>query len=550
MTSRGIDRRTAELSLAYLLVGFTAFLLAAVAGLLQGLVRGGVITLPKWLDYYAVLTAHGVLMGLIFTTFVIIGFFFSGVAKSTGGQLTRKALNTGWIAWAMMIFGTAMGVATIVTNNATVLYTFYAPLKASPWFYIGTTLLIVGSWVAGLAMFLQYREWRRLNGTMISPLFTFMALTTMLMWFLASLGVAAAVLFQFIPWSFGWVDKINVLLTRTLFWFFGHPLVYFWLMPAYTAWYVVMPKIIGQKVFSDSLARMAFVLFLILSIPIGLHHQLTEPGVEQQWKFLHVALTLSVAFPSMLTAFAMFATFERYGRSKGARGLFGWFTKLPWSDARFFTFFVAMAWFIPAGIGGIINASNQLNVVVHNTIWVTGHFHLTVGTTVALTFFGFTYWLIPTLTGRQFTRVMNRLGILQTVTWSLGMMIMSGAMHFMGLQGVPRRTSYTTYGDFPLAVEWMTYERLMAIGGSLLFVGGVMMFCLVIYMTFFAPKSVKRVEYPIAESAEPLHDTPKVFDKWPLWIAMTVVMIILAYGYPVYDLIQNPPPGSPPIRSW
>ena len=56
--------------------------------------------------------------------------------------------------------------------------------------------------------------------------------------------------------------------------------VYFWLLPAYIAWYVVVPKIIGTKVFSDSLARFSFVLFILFSIPVGFHHQLTEPGSE------------------------------------------------------------------------------------------------------------------------------------------------------------------------------------------------------------------------------------------------------------------------------
>ncbi|MFP3381868.1 cbb3-type cytochrome c oxidase subunit I, partial [Bacillus sp. SIMBA_069] len=73
---------------------------------------------------------------------------------------------------------------------------------------------------------------------------------------------------------------INVMLSRTLFWFFGHPLVYFWLMPAYMAWYVCIPRIIGGHVFSDSLSRLAFILLLLFSIPVGFHHQLMEPGIS------------------------------------------------------------------------------------------------------------------------------------------------------------------------------------------------------------------------------------------------------------------------------
>ena len=169
-------------------------------------------------------------------------------------------------------------------------------------------------------------------------------------------------------------------------------------------WYVVIPKVIGGKIFSDSLARMSFILFLLFSIPVGLHHQLLEPGIDPAWKFLQVILTFLVVIPSLMTAFSLFATFEQYGRSKGATGLFGWFKKLPWGDARFTVPFIGMVAFIPAGAGGIVNASHQLNQVVHNTIWVTGHFHLTLATSVILTFFGISYWLIPHLTGRTLTK--------------------------------------------------------------------------------------------------------------------------------------------------
>ena len=142
----------------------------------------------------------------------------------------------------------------------------------------------------------------------------------MLLWQIATIGVAITVLFQFIPWSFGWVEKINVMISRTLFWYFGHPLVYFWLMPAYMCWYICIPKIIGGKIFSDSMARLAFVLFIVFSFPVGFHHQLMEPGIAPIWKFIQVVLTFAVVVPSLMTAFAMFATFEQTGRAKGARG--------------------------------------------------------------------------------------------------------------------------------------------------------------------------------------------------------------------------------------
>ncbi|MEX2414645.1 MAG: b(o/a)3-type cytochrome-c oxidase subunit 1, partial [Paenibacillaceae bacterium] len=510
MNSERFDPQDAKLVIAHIIFAFIALFIGGIAGLLQGLVRSGTFTLPAGIGYYQLLTAHGVLMALIFTTYFIIGFLFSGVSKTLGGALLPAARKMAWSGYFLMSIGTVLGVILVLMNKATVLYTFYAPMMASPYYYIALTLIVVGSWLSGFAIFYQYVKWRRANKGQLSPLFSFMAVATMLMWQIATIGVAAEVLLQLIPWSFGWVDTINVLLSRTLFWYFGHPLVYFWLLPAYITWYVVIPKIIGGRIFSDSLARLSFILFLLFSIPVGFHHQLMEPGISPMWKYIQVVLTFMVIIPSLMTAFSLFATFELAGRARGGTGLFGWLKKLPWGDVRFFAPFMGMLIFIPAGAGGIINASNQLNAVIHNTLWVTGHFHLTVATSVALTFFGITYWLIPHVTGRTLTKQLNRFGIIQTLLWCIGMFFMSGSMHLVGLFGSPRRTSYTTYNDYPEAILWMKYHVAMAVGGTILFVAVILM----VYILFALMKTPKGdCEFPIAEVDEHAEPTPKILER-------------------------------------
>lgn len=542
-----IDRLDGKLIMSHIWVAFTALFLGAVAGLLQSLVRSGTVILPAGIGYYQLLTAHGVLLALVFTTFFIIGFLYASLSRTTG-SMNQAARKLGWLGFILMTTGTVITVIMILLNKATVLYTFYAPLQASPWYYIGLTLLVVGSWISGFGIFRQYYLWKKTNKGKLSPLLAFMAVVTMLLWLISTLGVATAVLVQFIPWSFGWVDTINILLSRTLFWYFGHPLVYFWLLPAYMCWYVMIPKIIGGKVFSDSLARLAFILFLLFSIPVGFHHQLLEPGVSAGWKFLQVVLTFMVIIPSLMTAFSLFATFELSGRAKGSKELFGWFKMLPWKDARFFAPMVGMLVFIPAGAGGIINASNQLNQVVHNTLWVTGHFHLTVATSVALTFFGISYWLVPHLTGRTLTPKLNKLGITQTILWAIGMFLMSGSMHTVGLFGAPRRTAYTTYNNHPDALGWIPYQAAMAIGGTILFIAILLLIYIFIKLVFFAPKGVE--EFPVGEVVDTSEDTPKILENWKVWIGITVGLILVAYTIPVIDMIQHAPPGSPGFKLW
>ncbi|MBM4762070.1 b(o/a)3-type cytochrome-c oxidase subunit 1 [Bacillus sp. B15-48] len=542
-----IDRLDAKLGMVHFYVAFISLAIGGLAGLLQVLVRSGKFVLPAGIGYYQILTIHGVVLALVMTTFFIMGFQLMAVSR-TAGTLTKKQRVTAWIGFWLMLLGTIMASTMILLNEATVLYTFYAPLQAHALFYIGLTLVVAGSWFGSAAIIMAYAAWRKNNPGQPSPLLTFMALVNTLMWIVATIGVAVTVLFQLLPWSLGLVERVDVAISRTLFWYFGHPLVYFWLLPAYMCWYVIIPKIIGGKIFSDSLARLSFILFLLFSIPVGLHHQLLEPGIDPAWKFLQVFLTFLVIIPSLMTAFSLFATFESYGRSKGATGLFGWFKKLPWADARFVVPFIGMLSFIPAGAGGIVNASHQMNQVVHNTIWVTGHFHLTLATAVILTFFGISYWLIPHLTGRTFTKAMNKLAIIQGVFWAIGMTFMSGAMHGAGLLGAPRRSSFSEYGGAAQAAEWIPYQVAQAVGGSILFIGIILVLYIFINLAFFAPKG--ETEFPVGETANETEKAPMVLENWKLWLGLVALLILFAYTIPMVDLIQNAPIGSKGYKLW
>lgn len=542
-----LDKRDAKLAMAFMHVAFIALLIGGLCGLLQVLERAGIITLPLGIGYYQLLTAHGVLLALVFTTYFIYGFLFAGLSK-TMGTFKDNVRKIAWIGYWVLTLGTLLAAILIILGRANVLYTFYAPLQADPFFYVGLTLFVVGNWIGGVAMLMHYFGWKKEHPGELTPLFGFMTTATIILWFIATIGVAITVLFQIIPWAFGLTDRINIMLSRTLFWYFGHPLVYFWLLPAYIAWYIVIPKVIGGKLFSDSLARLAFVLFLLFSFPVGFHHQLMEPGIADFWKYIQVILTFAVVVPSFLTAFSVFATFEIAGRLKGANGIFGWVKKLPWGDVRFLAPMMGALLFIPAGAGGIINASLQMNALVHNTVWIPGHFHLSVAGACALTFFGVAYWLIPYLTGRTLTKGMNRSGVIQTLLWTFGMIIMSTALHIMGLMGAPRRTAFTTYNDHSTALEWFNTpignHFVAALGGTLLFVSIIMMFVNFINLAFYAPKTAE-TEFPVSEVSEDAATTPAILENWKVWIGITVGLILFAYTIPMIDILQNSPPGSP-----
>lgn len=542
----GVNQQDAKLSKAYLLVAFIALLVGGSFGLLQGLNRGGLLDLPAWLDYYQVLTGHGLTLVVIFSGYFMIGYFFAGLSHSLGGLLP-KVRKMGWIGFGLGMFGTALVVIMVLMNEASVMYTFYPPMRANPIFYFGLVFIVLGIWMCCFGTFIQVANWRKRNKGQHLPIMAFFATGAFVLLLGATSFVAVEVIVLIIPWALGWVPTINVLLARTLFWAFGHTAVNIWYLTAVSAWYVVVPRVIGTTLWSDKLTRVVVILLVIMNITGGFHHQIVDPGISDPIKYMHVFMSLAIGFPSLMTAYALFAVMERAGRKRGGKGALGWLKKLPWGDVRFLSPFIAMLAFIPAGAGGIAQTTFQLNAVVHNTMWVVGHFHLTLGMSVAMTFFGLSYWLIPHLTGRVLTPALNKLGIIQTIIWSLAMILMSFVMHTVGLFGSPRRTSYTTYNDHVAALGWDPYLLALGIGATLLFIGVLIQVFAVIQMMFFAPKG--KTEFMVA-AKEPSDVSGYWTERWGNWVVLMIIVVAMAYVVPIVDMIVNAPPGSPPFRTW
>jgi cytochrome c oxidase subunit 1 len=529
------------LAAAHIGVAIAAFGVASAMGVLQGLSVADV-NFPQRSEslYYLSVTAHGVLMALVFTTFFIMGLGYA-LSQATLARITGR--RTAWFAFGLGLAGTTAAAATILAGQSSVLYTFYPPMQAHPLFYIGAAALVIASWIWGGVMIASYRSWRRENPGVPAPLPIHGILCTIIVWYLATAGLAVEVVGMLIPWSLGLVEKIDPMVARTFFWWFGHPLVYFWLMPAYVLWYTVLPRIAGGRLFSDPLARMVFILFVVLSTPVGFHHQFADPGIGAGWKLMHTFLTYAILYPSFVTAFTVIASLEVAGRLKGARGLFDWLARLPWGDPFFLSIALAMLSFTFGGFGGAINAAYAMNSMVHNTAWIQGHFHVTLGTTVALSFMGATYWLLPRITGRELR--LGRLAVAQPVLWFLGMTLFSASYHLAGLRGLPRRVySAALSGEY--GAQWHGLTVVAAVGGVILFVSALA-FVAVVVATWIGGR---RIEPPAFEFAVPLRPVTSlgVWDRFGVWSVAAVVMVLLAYGWPIAHLLMHPRFGSPPFK--
>ena len=216
--------RSNRLATANIGVAVVAFGVAAAMALMQALSRAS-LDLPFRSAgmYYLSVTAHGVLMALVFTTFFIMGFGYVVATRALGRPLPHPGLA--WTSFWVALAGTVAATAAILAGRASVLYTFYPPLKAHPAFYIGTTLIVVGSWGWCFVMIRALVGWRRENPGALIPLAMHGMMATVIVWILATIGVACEMLFQLIPWSLGLTERVDPILARTLFWWFGHPLV-------------------------------------------------------------------------------------------------------------------------------------------------------------------------------------------------------------------------------------------------------------------------------------------------------------------------------------
>lgn len=519
-----------------------------LTGLLQVLYRAGIIRADRFLgiNYYQGLTLHGAINAVVFTTFFAVAFGHAVIRFYTGKPLM---IGAAWTSLILMTAGTLSAAAAMLAGKASVLYTFYPPLKAHPAFYIGLVLLVVGSWIAFFSWIPVHRRWRRENPERKMPLGVLGIFATFIIWFIATIPVAIEIIVLLIPWSLGWVQTVNVPLARMLFWFFGHPLVYFWLMPAYVMYYTMLPKLAGGKLYSDFAGRFTFLWLIVYSAPIGLHHQYTEPAITSSWKFVHAVFTLLVAVASLVTAFTLAASMEHGARQRGGRGLFGWWRKLPWVDGERWMFGYLLAGliiFIPGGITGIINASYNLDNVVHNTAWMPAHFHQTVAGPVFLAFIGGSLLLLSTLTGKQIA--LPRLNAWVPWIWTLGIMVFSTGLFVGGIAGEPRRTnmglSYTNPSSPLYQPTWTFAKRVGTVGGVIMFVAMVCYFAV-----FFTTLLRKRTMEPALElpSSEPLHDenVPAVQNLRP-WIVAAVVLLVIAYTVPFIELARGGYEGAPP----
>jgi cytochrome c oxidase subunit I len=533
-----VSRNIRVLCLAHFWVAFAAFLVASVLGTWQMWVRsplGAHTGTPG--QYFMSVTAHGVAMAYVLTTFFIMGFGYFVAVTALKRPLPGE--RWAWGAFSTSIIGVVMVLATIIAGHASVLFTFYPPLTASPWFYIGLVLVVVGSWIWCLLMIMAMRVWKAENPGTPVPLAMFATTANAVLWLWTTIGVAVELLFQVIPAALGLIQTIDVGLARTLFSWTLHAIVYFWLIPAYIAFYTLAPRAAGGRLFSDTMGRLTFILFLIYSLPVGMHHLLMDPEHGNGTKFIQVLLTAFVSVPTLLTIFTITASFEIAGRLRGGRGLFGWIATLPWERPMVLATGLAFVMLGLGGFGGLINMGYGMNAMIHNTSWVTAHFHLIFGGSVVIMYFAIAYEIWPRLTGREHSSFVPLR--VQLWLWFIGMMVMTLPWHWLGLQGQWRRVANFNYAD-PIIAAWGPWVTI-SLGGGLTLMLSALLFVRNLAVLHRSPVSM-RAEPIYAVAVHPPRHVPAALNGFGLWNVLVLVLMLVSYGYPIGQFVISPSPAA------
>jgi cytochrome c oxidase subunit I+III len=239
----------------------------------------------------------------------------------------------------------------------------------------------------------------------------------------------------------------DALLWQHLFWFFGHPDVYIMLLPALGVVSMIVPVFARRPMAGYTLIVLASIAIAFVSFGLWVHHMYAT-GLPILGMNFFAAASMTITIPSAIHIVAVMVTLWR-GRPVLSTPLL------------YCLGFVVL--FILGGITGIMVASPALDWQVHDTFFVVAHFHYVLVGAVVFPIFGGIYYWFPKFTGKMPD---ERLGKASFWLTFVGFNLTFFPMHFLGLQGMPRRV-YTYLPE----VQWEGLNALASVGGFIMAFG-------------------------------------------------------------------------------
>ncbi len=486
----------------------------AVVFLLVGGLFGLAVALTRWPAvhllpadwFYLVLTAHGLdvlLVWIIFFEMAVL-YFASAVLLSSRLAAPRWA----WLGFVLMLVGAIITNVAVLQGDSSVMFTSYVPMKAAPNFYLGLILFAVGALIGCFVFFgtlVIAKAEKTYEGSV--PLVTFGAVTAAII-AVFTIASGAIILIPTWLWSLGYVSHIDSLMYKLVWWGMGHSSQQINVSAHVSIWYLIAAAVLGAKPLSEKVSRGAFLLYILFLQLASAHHLLVEPGVSSEWKIFNTSYAMYLAvLGSMIHGMTVPGTIEAAQRQKGyTNGLFEWLRKAPWDNPAFSGMFMSLILFgFLGGISGVVMGTEQINLIIHNTIYVPGHFHATVVAGTTLAFMAATYLLVPLIFQREL--VMKKLAQWQPYVFAIGVAGISLFMMGAGTLGVPRRDWDITGADAVMQPDYPGAAFLMmglnGISAVLAALGGMMFILVVVGSILFGKRIPSK-----SEVAEPAAEPP------------------------------------------
>lgn len=463
-------------------------------GLLVALTRWPAVHLLPAEWFYLVLTAHGLDVLLVWIIFFEVAILYFASAILLNSRLAAPRLA--WGAFVLMLVGAVMVNVAVLQGDSSVMFTSYPPMQATPNFYLGLILFAVGALIAVFIFFgtlVVAKDEGTYEGSI--PLVTFGALTAAII-AVFTLASGAIILVPTWLWSLGLIGHIDPLMYKLVWWAMGHSSQQINVSAHVAVWYLIIAVVLAAKPLSEKISRGAFLLYILFLQLASAHHLLVEPALSSEWKVFNTSYAMYLAvLGSMIHGMTVPGAVEAAQRKRGfTKGVFEWLRKAPWDNPAFAGMFLSLVMFgFLGGISGVVLGTEQLNIIMHNTLYVPGHFHATVVTGTTLAFMGVTYLVIPLIFQREL--VLPKVARWQPYVFGIGAGGISLFMMGAGTLGVARRHWDITFSDSLLTFDYPAAAFLMlglnGLAALLAATGGIMYVIVVVGSILFGRRTTE-----------------------------------------------------------